>query len=432
MEGQVTDPSPSSDTAAFVARQPVFTEHRLVHGYDLLFRAGPENVFPAVDGDLASAELISGSVATRGWAELTGNKLAFINFTKRLLTGDFALLLPRDRCVIEILEDVEADEEVLASCRMLRRHGYTLALDDAIVPDDRFHAFAPLVDLVKADFRLASTAQRRQLADAAHAHRLTLLAEKVETPAEFAEGRDLGFTLFQGNLLEPAMVMTGRAKLGSYAPSVFSLLQAAARPDYDLHEVEAVVQQDLSLTYRTLRFANSASVGRVSGVTSVRDALVLMGQREVARLASLLALTSMAEGRPPELAVSSLVRARTLELLAPHLGLGTQGIELFLVGMLSRIDAILGRTMREAVEQLPVAAEVANALLGRPSPLRDALALVAAHESAQWREAQTRARRLQLDSLAVAQSYLQAVRFADDLLGDSSQTGGMPSTRAAA
>ena len=135
----------------FVARQPIFTERLKVHGYELLFRSGAENVFPNVDGNIAAADLIGNVIGTFGLDTLTGGRLAFVNFTRNMLVGEYYRLLPPERMVNELLEDVEPDEDVIEASKRLRDAGYTLALDDVVRFDENYVPLFDLADIIKVD-----------------------------------------------------------------------------------------------------------------------------------------------------------------------------------------------------------------------------------------------------------------------------------------
>ena len=140
----------SLDSTVFVARQPIFGRDQNVFAYELLFRSGAENAYDATDPDASTLDVITNSLLDIGLDELTGRKRAFINFTRNLLLEDVMELLPKDLVTVEILEDIEPDQEVMAACRRLKDEGYLLALDDFVLADSG-SAFLDLADIVKAD-----------------------------------------------------------------------------------------------------------------------------------------------------------------------------------------------------------------------------------------------------------------------------------------
>ena len=403
-----------ADGKLFVARQPIFTRKSDVFGYELLFRSGAENVFGGGDGNQATAELIVGDILTFGLQQLSGGKPAFINFTHELLLGHYYTLLPRGT-VIEVLEDVEPDGDVLNACRRLRADGYRLALDD-LHSTDGYETLLDLADIVKVDFRLVAPERREPLTRELRAGwgRAQLLAEKVETPAEFREAVELGYDYFQGYFFSRPMMFSGR-EIPQFKLNLLELAHAVRKPDFDFAEVEAIVKRDVSLSYKMLRFANSAAYGVRQRIKSVKHALVMLGQEEVARAVSLLVIAGLGADRPEELAARSLVRATLCEAIHPLLDHAEERIDLFLMGMFSLVDAILERPMEEIVPLLPSSAAVHAALLGGEGPLGKVLELAEAYERADWRRVTDLADQLRLPAAELIEPYLSAVRLADEV-----------------
>ena len=407
----------------FVARQPLFTPRIDVYGYELLFRSGRQNAFTAADGDQASAELIAGGVLTMGLEQLTDGKPAFINFTRRLLVEEYYRVLPPGRTVVELLEDVEPDDEVVEACRRLKDAGYRLALDD-VVTLNGYEALMEFVDFVKVDFRLTTHGQRRQLVRAVKPMRAKLVAEKVETKEEFEQAARLGFDYFQGYFLRRPTVITGR-EVPPFKLNLIHLLHAVHKPDFDFAEVEQIVKHDIALSYKILRLVNSVALGVRYPIESIRHALSMLGQQEVVRIISLMALSGMGCDRPQELAVSSIVRAKFMESVAPAANLSDRALDLFLVGLFSQLDAILDLPMAEVVAQLHTSEEVNAALLAEPGDLRDVLELFLAYEDAEWRWALTLADQLGIPQAEVPARYLEAVVEADEVFRITAGSGEM-------
>ena len=137
----------------YVARQPIFTKNKKIYGYELLFREGLSNFFPDVDGDTATSQLLYSSFFTIGVEKITGWKVAFINFTRDLLINRVPLMFPRERIVVEILEDVEPEEDVIKVCEEIAGKGYDIALDDFFYKAE-LKPLIRLADIIKFYFRL--------------------------------------------------------------------------------------------------------------------------------------------------------------------------------------------------------------------------------------------------------------------------------------
>ena len=406
--------------ALFVAHQPIFTPRLQVHAYELLFRSVPENFFPDTDGSHASAGLIVGSLATMGLDQLTGGTPAFINFTRELLVNDYFTVLPVKRVVVELLEDAGTDEEVVSACRRLKRGGYKLALDD-VQSLKRIEALIDLADIMKVDFRQTSAQVRRALIRELTGSRVKLVAEKVETQEEFLEALEMGFHYFQGYFLKRPAMLSGR-EVPANKLALMELLRAAYSPDFDFGRLEEVIKRDLSLSYKMLRFANSAAMGHRERIKSMRHALVMLGQEDVVRLISLLALAGLSSDKPEELAVTSVIRAGFLEALAPIVNFADERLDLFLIGMFSLIDVLVDLPMEEAAARLPASDLVIATLTGQPGLPRDLLELARAYERADWSEVTRLAERWAIPLAEVPKHYLNAVGRSDDIFGGGERT----------
>ena len=403
----------------FIARQPIFTVKQAVYAYELLFRSGPANVFPDVDHNHASARVIADSLFNLGLQTLTGGKLAFINMTRDLLLGDYAVLLPRDEIVIEVLETVTPDAKVVEACRRLKATGYMIALDDFVGKAEMAPLIA-LADIIKVDFLATRKAERLALVKRYAPRGVCLLAEKVETQEAFREAADLGYTYFQGYFFAKPAVMQATAA-PEFRLTYLTLLQETVKPDLDLRRIAAVIGRDVTLSYKLLRFINSAFFGLRRSIASIPEALALLGEREVKRWASLLGLACLGANKPAELVVEAALRARFCEGMAPAAGLVHYTEELFLLGLFSLIDAILDRPLENLLQELPIPSMVKATLLGEASPLKDVYDCVLAYVAGDWASLSIQMDRLQLDEEEVPRRYREAVAWAQQALraGDS-------------
>lgn len=366
----------------FIARQPIFDRRLDVQAYELLFRDGLDNLFQVnlKDEDEASCHVISSALEILGIERVTGTRRAFINLTRNLLIQDAALVLPREWAVIELIENIPPDPEVFAACERLRQAGYQLALDDYIGGPNPLLDYA---DIVKLDFRATTPATRRTACRELAARGVRVLAEKVETREEFEESLALGCSLFQGFFFSRPVILSGRATPAS-RPHQLMLLRLVHEPVLNLDAIERVLQHEVSLSYRLLRYINSAALGIPNRIGSLRQAVLLLGEETFRRWASVAALNAMAGDKPLELVVGSTVRARFSESIARRSGTRIDAGAAFLTGLFSMIDALFDRPMRDAVEALPLFPEVRAALTGKDGVLRKVLDLVIAYERGDW------------------------------------------------
>src|SRR5579872_4897561 len=185
--------APAPDTAGelFVARQPIFNRKKEIYAYELLHRSSMENRFDGTDNARATTNVIAGSFLNIGMNKLVGASRAFINFDRTLLLSPLPLALPPEKVVIELLETIEVDDDVIARCRELRRLGFAIALDD-YDPGSPSQRLVDLANIIKIDFRLMDSAARKEHTAEFRKRRISLLAEKVETPDEFQAAVEQG------------------------------------------------------------------------------------------------------------------------------------------------------------------------------------------------------------------------------------------------
>ena len=409
--GQAVPPASFSGAKPlrYVARQPIFDRHQKVFGYELLFRDGLENSFRG-DPDQASRATLDHSLLM-GLDVLCDGRRAFVNCTRDTLMKGLVTLLPAATTVVEILESVPDDPEVLATCGSLKKAGYTLALDD-YVANDRRHELAEIADIIKVEMQLTTSEQRAELIRRFGPWRCRMLAEKVETQSQFMHSRDQGFVYFQGYFFRRPEILSTR-DLPANRLNYLRMLQEVSRAELNLAALEDLVKTEASVCYRLLRYLNSSMFGFRSEIHSVRHALTILGERDLRRWVRLVATVGAGQDRPSDLVLSALVRGRFGELLAPAVPRGDS--DLFLMGLLSLIDAMLEIPMQDILERISLDQATKAVLLGEPSPLQPVFQLILSHEGGQWEQAGRISRSLGLDPETVADQYWEAQQWAREL-----------------
>jgi c-di-GMP-related signal transduction protein len=400
-----------------VARQAIFDRDRRVHGYELLFRsAAGQNEFDGTEGGLATRQVLANSLLVIGLENLVGSKKAFVNFGRGPLLQGWHSALPPQNTVIELLENVEVDDEVLEACRELRRQGYQLALDDFV-----FRAgcerLLDVADLVKIEIQSMPRPEQKVLVRSYRARGLQTLAEKVETHEQFEWARDAGYDLFQGYFFARPVIVRGR-KIPAAKVHCMRLLQEAQRRELDFDRLEALILEDVSLSYQLLRYVNSPLFGISNRIRSIRQALLFFGENELRKWIALATLARTADDKPGELILHSLVRARFCESLAQA---GQKGSEqsAFLMGLFSLLDALIDRPIEEALSEMNLAPEIASVLNGK-APAGDRLGrlydLARAYELADWARVEELAKQVSIPASTLAEVYCEAAGWAQQIL----------------
>ncbi|MGP8208483.1 MAG: EAL and HDOD domain-containing protein [Acidimicrobiales bacterium] len=351
-----------------VGRQPIFGTNLDVQGYELLFR-DPASRRPG--GDAMTADVLVHAGLDVGLTTLVGGKLAFIKVTRPFLVGEQEFPFPARQSVIEVVEDVGRDPDVVAGCRHLAQNGYQLALEHYVWDNDD-DPLLELVSIIKLDVLALAP---EQLADAVKrnsAYGVKLMAEKVETREQLDACQRLGFNLYQGYLLSHPEVVEGQALPPSQL-TCLRIIEKLCDPGTSATEIEDIVKADASLSYRFLKVAGAgAGRGLFRRLSSVRDAVVLLGQRRLRSWVTLMLLADRHQGSDEQLQIA-LTRARMSELMAGALE-PRLADPAYTVGLVSALDLLLKAPLAQVVDGLCLTGELEDALLERTGLLGDVLA----------------------------------------------------------
>jgi EAL and modified HD-GYP domain-containing signal transduction protein len=399
----------------FVARQPIFDRNRKVWAYELLFRSDAAAThYDGAEPSSATRQVISHGMLSIGWDKMLRGKLGCINFGRDMLLQDLYSSLPPGQTIIELTEDIQADEEVLEAVRGVREQGYRIALDD-FRPGPRMDSLVELADLVKVEMDTPKAQQEVILRDL-HARGIRVLSEKVETDSDFRWALRAGYDYFQGNFFACPAVMQG-TEIPALKVHCLRLIQEAHRPELDFTRLTALISQDVSLSYKLLRYANSARFGRQGKIHSIRRALVVLGEYGIRKWIAIAALPAIADDKPSELVTQSLVRGRFCELLGEASGQGVED-QAFLVGLFSMLDALLDRPLEDALTELGLAPPLDSVLRGQASEesvLDTIYKLVRRYEMADWPEVERLAGLLGTPPELVGAAYREALPWADEV-----------------
>lgn len=403
------------ETEGHVARQPIFDANLKVFGYELLFRSNFINVYDGIDSDQATNDVIANSFFLIGIETLTNGRRAFINFTANSLKNNIPAILPKELVVVEILEDVIPDESIINVCKNLKENGYLLALDDFVFRPE-YKPLIELADIIKVDFRTTSPLERLHLIRCLQGHPVKLLAEKVETQEEFQAALHMGYSYFQGYFFCKPVILSGR-NLPGYKANYLHILQEINQPELEFSQLEDIIKRDVSLSYKLLRYINSVAFGLKNKICSLRQALTLLGQKELIKWISLIALKGVADDKPGELILESLIRARFAERLALHSFLKQRAADAFLMGMFSHIDVLLDRPLQEILDEISLDEDIKDALLEKGHNQFSVLyKVIQTYEKGDWEDYSGYVNVMGIDEQDVLKSYRESLIWAHDLV----------------
>lgn len=348
-------------TEVFVGRQPIFDSGLEVVGYELLFRGGNVDEALIASENGATATVVMNAFTEIGLDRIVSGKRAWINVNHNFVVNRLALTLPPALVGLEILEDQVIDQALLNSIRDLKRRGYKIALDDFRY-SPQADPLLQLADIVKLDVRALGREGMVRETSLVRLYDIELVAEKVETREEQAFCHEIGCTYFQGYFFCKPEVIAHR-RVAPNRLALIQLLAALQDPKIELHDVERLIARDLALSYRLLRYINSAFFGLRREVTSIGHALALLGVENVRRWTTLSIFAGIDE-KPPELTVTALVRARFCERAGSKLGMA-DAPQLFTLGLFSVIDALMDQPIDEVLSSIPFPSDMTEALVSR-------------------------------------------------------------------
>jgi c-di-GMP-related signal transduction protein len=415
---------------SFVARQAIFDRNKNVFGYELLFRTCLVNSFESgSDESFATSQVISNSLLSIGWEQLLSGRRAFINFGRHLLVQELASVLPKELMVVEILESVKPDSAVLEACRELKRKGYLIALDDFVWggPSESLCQYA---DIIKVDFQQTPRDEQETMVQHYSQRGIKMLAEKLETIEEYEWAHAAGYDYFQGYFFARPTIVRVK-QISPSKVNALHLLQELQKPELEHHKLEILIKRDVSFSYKLLRYVNSAAFHFRSPIRSIQHALTILGDDEIRRWTTLVALPGMAQDKPGEILSHALVRARLCEQLGKLACESLGEVDPFLMGMFSLLDAMIDRPLEEIVEELNLHSQMKESLLqqGRCNTASSAiLRLVQAYERANWQQVESEGKRLNISSSSIAVCYLDSLNWVDQLL-QAAKTSAAPSTK---
>ncbi|MFC1528500.1 EAL and HDOD domain-containing protein [Candidatus Latescibacterota bacterium] len=364
----------------FVGRQAIYDRNLEVIGYELLFRSYEAEQASVTDGDQATTEVILNTFMEIGLERLVGSGMAFINLTRSFFLEKYPLPMLQDRVVLEVLEDITLDDELIAGVRALSDSGFTIALDDVVHPKD-IKQLLDIANIVKLDIVALELDRLDEYVKILRKHNVKLLAEKVETLDIFNLCKKLGFDYFQGFFLSKPHVVKGQ-RIPESRLAIIRLLSKIKTPDITFKEIEEIIRQDVSLSYKLLRLINSSFYSLPTKITSIQQAITLLGLKHIQNWVQLIFLSKI-EDKPRDLIVTAMIRAKMCELIS--MSLEEQLAEMgFIVGLFSVLDALLDMPLEEIIPSLPFSDDITNALLQHVGPLGNVLHCVLAYEKGDW------------------------------------------------
>jgi EAL and modified HD-GYP domain-containing signal transduction protein len=378
-----------------------------VYAYELLYRSGDGNRADFSDADKATTQVVLNALIEMGLESIVGDAIVFINLTRNFLIGNFPILLPANRVVIEILETVESDPQLLEAVSALRNKGFTLALDDVITLD-RISPFVGIANIIKLDLMQIDRVDLPDIVAGVKSSGFKVLAEKVETQADYNLCRRLGVDYYQGYFLCRPNVVRSQ-KMDSSRLVIMQSIAMLQNQKTNFTDLETIIARDVGLSYKLLRLSNSGYYSFTTEVKSLRQAISLIGLDTMRGWMSLILMSSLVD-KPPELTNIALQRAHMSESIAKIYGQPQPEI-FFLVGLFSVLDALMDQPMADIIPELNLSATISDALLKYEGLPGFILKAIKAYEMGDWATVKT----LTIPDETLTSIYLDSIKWTDIL-----------------
>ena len=397
----------------FIARQPIFDKNLRIYGYELLFRASAESNSFSNASSISATAVVLGGLFELGIDKVVGSAKAFVNFDYEFIMSDMIELINPDTLVIEVLETVKRDSFLLKRVEELHNKGYRIALDD--FEDDFFTCpVVSIADIIKYDIMQTPLDTLYKEVMAAKNKKI-LLAEKIETEEEYQQAKAMGFQLFQGYFFSKPNIVAKGSNTKRSSKAVYSqILSELKKEDFCYEKITAIIESDVNLSYKVLYAISHKN--EASNYSSIRNALVRMGAREMERWISVLMLQDMSGDKPDEVFRLSLVRSKFCEYVAERSSLRQRKEEVSMLCLFSMLDVILDCSMEEAMKELAISEDIIDALVHGTGVFKPMCMLLQAYEQGDWNRVEEYAREIHVNPECLTDGYLSAIQWASRIM----------------
>jgi c-di-GMP phosphodiesterase len=400
----------------FLGRQPILNNKLQTIAYELLFRSKDSVTNTNTDDLSATSTVIVNILSQFGLEQVLGKKDGFLNVSTSLLLSETIELLPPERIVLEILEDVPINAQILARCQALKKIGFRLAIDGF---DNRteYLPLLPSIDFVKIDLSITPVAAISELISLIRkASSAKIIAEKVEHEELFLKCKELGFDAFQGYFFSKPTILKSKKP----QPHQITLMRVMGMllGDADLRELETLFKNNPSLTIGLLRLVNSVGIGGGrQKVESIRHAITVLGQKQLMRWVQLLLYASPDGQGDNALMIQVASRARLMELIAKKLDPYQANFsdKAFMVGMLSLADAVMQAPLLDVLNEIGLSEELKNSILNEEGTLGQLLKLSKLIELGDFESAEKEITTIGISSDDLLQIQLETMQWVNEI-----------------
>lgn len=397
----------------YIARQPIFNKEMDIYGYELLYRSNfNSSSFGEANPTNATATILSDLFET-GIDQIVDGTKAFINFDYDFILSDTIELIDPNSLVIEVLENVIVDHKLYERLRELKALGYRIALDDFAENYDEYQLVS-IADIIKYDIILTPLDTIGTEIKKAREQKKIILAEKIETEEEFLKAKQMGFLLFQGYFFSKPSIISKANNKRSTQASYARLINEVKKEEPSYQVLAEVIKTDVNLAYRLMKIISTKHSEEL--MDSIKKALLYMGFKEIERWVNILMLRELSNEKPIELLKLSLIRTNFGEYIATNSIYKRRKSEVSMMCLFSTLDAMLDMPMKEALSEIAVTDNIKTALIHDNGELSPIWKLIRCYEIGDWENARKISNIIEFDEKRLAQGYLKALKYANDLL----------------
>lgn len=367
----------------FITRQPIYDVAHTVFGYELLYCDPADTENKSNDSRISAAKTILGTFFEVGSDTMVGSSMAFVDIPEAFLLNRELIPMFEGQSVLELSGDTIPSAEVIQGAARLRKAGYFLALDDYSFKEDQ-QKILEHVDYVKIDVKCYSLDVLMNNMAGLKGKNCKTIAINVDTHEMSEVCAKIGFDYFQGDFFCKPKIVEGSV-LDSNKAVLLRLVKVLLDTSRSYDEIADVLSHDVPMTYKLLKYINSASFPNRTEVESVKEALMLVGADTVRNWANMILFSEMSSGKPSSIIITALVRARMCETLAQNMDKGLAS-QMFITGLFSMLDVMLDKPMVEVLDELPLISPVRLALLDYEGKHGMILKQVIMYERGLWNE----------------------------------------------
>ena len=403
---------------------PLFNSEMAVEAYRLNSRGG-QNLRGMMDNNLSVSDAVLTPgldlVKTMGVGPLSGECPLFVDINEyHLLMGvPLTLGIEPSKLVCVLPESIKPDDAVIGKCRELKELGYAVALD-GYMSGSVDHMLFELADYIIIDMEsnLPDRKNMTMIRNLAAGKKVVLSG--IPNKGMFNKLSGTTNALFSGGFYNQP-ITKGMSEISPIKVNALTLLRQINKEDFDLSDIAVTIERDPSLSISLFRFINAVMPRQIN---SIRNAVAILGQKEVKRWATAAISIQLAEDKPNEISKLSLIRARFAENLAEAFYMRDSGPSLFMMGLFSLLDIILDMPMEDAAKEVALDDLVREALVEKSGLFYKILDFIYAYERANWDDVAIKMVQNGVDLSDITRAFIEALAWYKSLLDAISEDNG--------